>query len=65
MYFQFEYLFYFPDIPGVLSRAFKYFNTRNNNNNNNNNNNKVARLWNMRKVTVIPIVVGALGAISN
>ena len=26
---------------------------------------KVARLWNMRKVAVIPIVVGALGAISN
>ena len=26
---------------------------------------EVARLWNMRKVTVIPIVVGALGAISN
>ena len=25
----------------------------------------VAPLWNMRKVTVIPIVVGALGAISN
>ena len=26
---------------------------------------EVARLWNMRKVTVIPIVVGALGMISN
>ena len=26
---------------------------------------EVARLWNMPKVTVIPIVVGALGAISN
>ena len=26
---------------------------------------EVARLWNMRKVTVIPIVVGALGTISN
>ena len=26
---------------------------------------EVARLWNMRKVTVIPIVIGALGAISN
>ena len=26
---------------------------------------KVARLWNMRKFTIIPIVVGALGAISN
>ena len=26
---------------------------------------EVARLWNMRKVTVIPIVVGALGTISS
>ena len=26
---------------------------------------EVARLWNMRKVTAMPIVVGALGVISN
>ena len=26
---------------------------------------EVVRLWNVRKVTVIPIVVGALGTISN
>ena len=26
---------------------------------------EVARLWNMRKITVIPVVVGALGAISK
>ena len=26
---------------------------------------EVAREWNMRKFTVIPVVVGALGAISN
>ena len=26
---------------------------------------EVARLWNVQKVTVIPIVVGALGAIPN
>ena len=26
---------------------------------------EIARLWNVRKVTVIPIVVGALGAITT
>ena len=26
---------------------------------------EIARLWSMRKVEIIPVVVGALGAVSN
>ena len=34
------------------------------NNNNNNNNNKLKKLWNM-KVTIVPIVIGALGTVTK
>ena len=50
-------------------------NNNHNNNNNNNNNNKVekyqdikremARLWKLKSVVIVPVVIGALGTISH
>ena len=36
----------------------------NNNNNNNNNRGENAKFWHTRKVIVVPVVIGALGAVS-